>query len=181
MIRGIIYSKTRAALCAGAFCALIAAGALCHHTASSRSSWLRQAADREGILCAQIAGLGECEDSELEAMRGRVRELRARLGSPDAWERLVGHLGAGWVAGPVSREEMGGYLAGVGSISLREPSISDWPRIVEAVRAIEEVPGAGILDFEMRTSGDRERRVVDTVTVVVSTQTARTPKQQLAP
>lgn len=181
MIRGVSYSCSRAVACAVAGCALAAAGALRHHTAGVLSARIRHDSALEAALGARIAGLGPCEASDLEELRGRVRGIRSQLGAPDTWERLARLLGGAWAAGPLKRDDRDGYSNGAGSVSLRQPSISDWPAIVDAMRVIETVPGARVVGFEMRTSGDRERRVVDLVSVAVSTQTESLPAQPRTP
>jgi hypothetical protein len=56
---------------------------------------------------------------------------------------------------------------------MRSPATTDWPDIVDAVKDLEDCPGVRIIEFEMKTSGDRERRSVDLVKIVVAIQTLR--------
>ena len=179
MIRAVAYSKSRAFACAAGVGALLAVCAVRHHVASLRSSWLRLTAGKEGALCAEIAGLGAYESPCLENLRRQVRGFRTNLGAPDTWERLAGLLGKAWTTEPGRREDRDGYSVSVGTVALTAPATSDWPQIVDAVRAVEQVPGVGVVGFEMRTSGDREHRVVDLVKVIVSTQTQRPPQETL--
>ena len=177
MIRGIAYSKSRAAACASALGALVAAGSMRHHVASARLSWQRLDAGREGALLAEIAGMRAYESPGPEDLRSQVRGFRARLGAPDTWEKLCVSLGKAWKAGAVRREDRDGYAASTGAFMLSAPSTSDWSRIVDAVRATEQVPGVGVVGFEMRTSGDREHRTVDLVRIEVSAHTRAAPRE----
>src|SRR5208283_5282899 len=177
VIRGCTCRRSRAAACALAAFALAAAFGLRRHTAGELSELLRRDSAREADLSAKIAGLGPCEAADLEELRDRVRGMRSRLGAPDTWDRLLSVLGGAWAGGSLNLDERDGYAIGAGTVTLRQPSTSDWPAIVDAVRIIETVPGARVCGFEMRTSGDRERRAVDLVSVAVSTQTERLPTQ----
>jgi hypothetical protein len=56
---------------------------------------------------------------------------------------------------------------------LKSPSPADWPAIVEAVRVSEGLPGVGVAEFDMKTSGTRERRTVDSVAILVVVQSRR--------
>jgi hypothetical protein len=181
MIRGFSFRRSRAAACAAAACVLAAALALRRHTAGELSELRSRDDAREAALCSRIAGLGPCDAADLEALRARVRGMRGRLGPPDAWDRLLRLLGGGWESGTVRRDERAGYAVATGTLTLRRPSTSDWPAIVDAVRAIEEAPGAAVTGFEMRTSGDRGRRVVDVVSVGVSAETESPPAQPRSP
>jgi len=171
MIRGCTCRRSRAAACVLAACAFAAAFAVRRHTAGELSELLRQGSAREADLRARIAGLGPCEAADLEELRARVRGMRSRLGAPDTWDRVIRLLGGAWACGPLRLDERDGYAVGTGSVTLRQPTVADWPAIVDAVRAIEGVQGARVCGFEMRTSGDRERRAVDLVSIAVSTQT----------
>lgn len=176
MIRGVSCSNSRVAVCACALGSLAFACAARHHFASLWDARLRQAAASEGFLVESISGLGGCEAADLEALRRRVSGMRTKLGEPDAWKHLEERLGKGWRREPGTREERDGYSVFSGSLVLSSPTTADWPRILDAVKAIGEVPGAGIVGFEMATSGGKERRNVDVARVFVTTQTRKTPK-----
>jgi hypothetical protein len=64
---------------------------------------------------------------------------------------------------------------------LKSPATTDWPQIVDAVKASESLPGVGIVGFEMKTSGDHEHRSVDFVRVVVAIQMLRSEVHPIIP
>ena len=181
MIRGCSYRKSRAFVCAAAALAFGAACMLRRHTAGGLSARMAQNADREATLRGRMAALGPCDLKDVEELRTKVSGMRSRLGAADTWDRLIRSLGAAWEAGPLERKEKEGYAVCAGTLRLRQPSTSDWAAIIDAVRAIEAVPGASVSGFEMRTSGDRVRRAVDVVSVAVSTETERLPLQPRQP
>jgi len=173
MIKGVKYSKrlsVASAACVGAACAM----ALLHqHVASKRFEHTRRAADLAGALSKQIASKSDFEDSNLNALRARVNRFRGQLGPEDAWERLVRQFGEGWTAEVGPRVSKGGYSFQNGSFVLPSPMASDWPRIVEAIKAAEHLPGVGIAKIEMKTSGKLEPRSIDIVRIVVAIHSRR--------
>jgi hypothetical protein len=157
-----------AVLCAtgvGAACLM----ALVHRAlADERTDRRRRAADIESVLSRQIASKEDYGDSNLSELRGRVERFRRQLGPDDAWMRLVRQFGLRWAAEQGPKEDKDGYSIQVGTFLLTSPAASDWPEIIEAVGAAEQLPGVDVKGFEMRSTGSRKSRSVDTVKVVVT-------------
>lgn len=173
MIRGVMFSRTQAALGAAGLAGALVMALVHHALGERRSRWLQEAQERENEVAALIAACGGSDAASLEALRDRVRGFRTRLGPTDTWDRILAQLGAGWRGEPGSREDRGGYAFQEAALSLRSPTTSDWPEILGAVGALEHTPGVSVVGFEMDTSGDRLRRSVDRVKVTVALQTTR--------
>jgi len=173
MIDGVAYSKKRAAVSATGLCAAFAMAWLLHHTGGESREQLRRTADLERNMAGQIAALSDCEGQSLDALRAQVGRFRVQLGPEGAWGRVVRQFGKGWTADAGARDDRDGYSVQAGTFRLLSPATSDWPRIIEAVKASEQLPGVGIVGFEMKTSGDREHRSVSLVKVELAVQTLR--------
>jgi hypothetical protein len=174
MIRGISYSKPIAAAAMGAL-ALGGVLFLLRTSASARlSEQRREAAEAEGKIRRQIAGLSAYESGNLEDLHRRISRFRERLGTDGTWESLVRRLGSGWVAESGARDDRKGYFLQAGTLSLVAHTVEEWPVIVDAVRVIEAVPGVAVSGFEMRASGSGERRSLDKATVQVEIQASST-------
>jgi hypothetical protein len=145
-----------------------------HHLASDWGEQLHRAEDLEGNLSKQIAARADCRDSDLDALRARVGTFRGQLGPEDAWERLVRQFGKGWAAEAGPTDGRDGYSIQIGTFVLLSPAASDWPAIVELVKAAEHLPGVGIAGFEMKSRGSRDRCAVDLVKIKVAIQSRRT-------
>jgi hypothetical protein len=174
MIKGVQYSK---ALAGGAAASVIAACAMSWRHLELGASIARQrqrAAVAEAKLTSEIAARSMYEGESLEALRDQVGRSRIRLGDAGTWGRLVGQLGDGWAADSGATEDKAGYVIRYGTIRLLAPSIADWPRIVGAVKDSEAMRGVGIAEFEMRTSGDHDRRSLDLVRILVAVHSSRT-------
>jgi hypothetical protein len=122
-----------------------------------------------------------CEQSDLDALQVRVRRNRILLGPADSWDQLVRLFGKRWKSEAGSRDDREGYSIQVGTFRLQAPTIWDWPHVIDSVSASENLPGIGVIGFEMKTSGDRERRSVDLVKVVVIIQSLRSNAFQISP
>jgi hypothetical protein len=171
MIVGVAYSKPRAALSAAGLAAAFAMAWLQHHITGERHERLRQTTDLERNLANKIAAMSDFEDRNRDELRAQVDKFRVQLGPEGAWNRLVRQFGKDWTVDAGPRDDMDGYSVQVGTFRLQSPVTSDWSKIVEAVKASEQLPGVGIVGFEMKTSGDREHRSVNFVRVEVAIQT----------
>jgi hypothetical protein len=174
MIKGVQYSR---ALAGGAAASVIAACAMSwrHFELSANvAQQRRRAAVAESKLTSEIAARSMYEGESLDALREQVVRSRVQLGDAGTWGRLVTRFGDGWTAETGPTEDKGGYVIRYGTIRLLAPSVADWPKIVEAVRDSEAMRGVGIAEFEMRTSGDRDRRSLDLVRILVAAQSSRT-------
>jgi hypothetical protein len=134
----------------------------------------RLAAVAEAKLTSEITAKSMYEGESLDALREQVGRSRVQLGDPGTWGRLVRQFGDGWTAESGPTEDRGGYVIRYGTVRLLAPSVTDWPRIVEAVKDSEAMRGVGIAEFEMRASGDRDRRSLDLVRILVAVQSSRT-------
>jgi hypothetical protein len=174
MIRGIQYSRP-----------LVAAGAVAV-VASCTMIWLslelnakiseqrRRASSLEASLSGQIAAKSVYESEDLDALRDKVGRFRVRLGSEGTWERLVRQFGDGWTAESGPKDDKNGYCIQYGTFKLLSPAVADWPKIIEAVKDSEAIPGVGVAEIEMKSSGGHDRRSLDLVRILVAVQTSRT-------
>jgi hypothetical protein len=173
MTRGIAYSKP---LAAAAAAAVFATSAMCwlHTTTNTKLSELRKrdAAVEDG-LGAQIAAMAPYENGDLETLRAQVGRYRTRLGSKGTWDRLVRRLGSGWIAESGPKYDKSGYSIQLGTFKLVSHAVSDWPEIVNVVKELETIPGVGISEFSMKTSGSGNRRTLDTASIAVVIQADR--------
>jgi hypothetical protein len=168
MIRGVTYSDRLLALCIAAVGAVCAMAWLRQHLEGDWLEQRRRAADLEGVLSRQVTAMSDCDDSHLNALRALVDRFRGQLGTEDPWGRLVLLFGKDWTAEPGPRDQGAGYLTQIGTFVMLAPSVSDWPGIVDAVRSAEQLPGVGIAGLEMRSTGDRDHRSLETVKIVVA-------------
>lgn len=168
MTRGVAYSRHALAL-GSAGLGVAWAMVLVHHlVAAVRTEHWRRAAELEGSLTKQVAARSDYEDSKLDAQRARVGSFRSRLAPGNTWDSLVRLFGKGWTAEPGPSDVREGFSLQAGTFILVSPAASDWPQIVEAVEAAEQRTGVGIASFEMKSSGNAERRTVDLVKIVVA-------------
>jgi hypothetical protein len=174
MNRGFAFSRSLATACSAAVAA--ACAALCIHARIGSLILDRQrgAAQWEASLTAQIASRSEFEGDRLESLRGRVRRARLQLGSEDTWDRVVRRFGERWSVEAGPRDDRDGCSIQSGTFRLKSPALADWPGIVDAIGDSEALPGVGVEDLDMKTSGGLERRSLDSVTIRVSVQTRRT-------
>jgi hypothetical protein len=160
----------------GAAAAMIAACAMTwrHHGLAARISEERsRAATVEANLNAEIAANSMYDSTSLTALRDRVGRSRIRLGDEATWGRLAGRFGEGWTVEAGAADEKGEHSIQYGTIRLQSPSVADWPKIVEAVADLEAMPGVGIAELEMTSSGGRDRRSLDLVRILVAVHTKR--------
>jgi hypothetical protein len=173
MIRGVSYSKPLAAAGAASIVAACAMYWLRAGAAVNLEDGRRRAFGLEGELAAQIVAWSGFDDGKLSALRDQVKLFRVRLGPAGTWERLIAHLGDRWTEEGTSRDDRNGCTIQLGAFSLKSPSVTDWPRIVEALRDSEALPGVGITEFQMKASGSREHRSIDLVRFRVAVRTRR--------
>jgi hypothetical protein len=174
MIRGVQYSRPAAI---GAAAAAVAVGAVTwqHHALGARILEQRaRAAAVEERLNGEIAANSMYESDRLTALRDQVGRSRIRLGDAATWGRIAGRFGEGWTLETGAIDEKGDHSIQYGTIRLPSPSVADWPKIVEAVTDLEAIPGVGIAEFEMTSSGGRDRRSMDLVRILVAVHTRRT-------
>jgi len=173
MIKGVQYSKP---LAAGGAAAVIAAFvAIWQHfeLGANISEQGRSAAIAESNLRSEVAAKSMFESEDLKALRDRMSRSRIQFGDEGTWGRLVRRVGDRWSAEAGPTDDKGGTSTRYGTIRLLSPSVTDWARIVEAVTDSEETPGVGVAEFEMRTSGSRDRRSLDLVRILIAIQTSR--------
>jgi hypothetical protein len=173
MIRGVAFSKWRVAAFAAGIGSASTAALLYHRDGINRSERLAEIAGQQSDLVAKIAVKSSFEQSALDALRNKVNRFRLDLGPEGSWDRAVRLLGKAWAANAGTRDEREGYSVQKGSFSLQSPATNDWPQIIEAVKSLGQIPGVCIIGFEMKTGGDRVRRSVDLVKIVVAVQTLR--------
>ncbi len=173
MTRGIVYSKRLAAASAVAIAAACATFWLSAQLKSKVLKRQHSAAALAASLSAQIAAKSEFEDERLEMLRDHVRRIRLQLGTDDTWDRMVRKFGERWAVEPGPKENRNGSSVQRGVFRLRSPRLTDWPEIIENVKNAEALPGVGIAQFEMNTSGSLVRRSLDSVTILVAVQTRR--------
>jgi hypothetical protein len=178
MTRGVSYSRWCAAASAAGVGAALFAVLLHHHEIRGRSGRLEEIAAQENDLLAQIAAKSGFDRPAMEALRARVGRFRIHLGPDGSWDRAVRLMGKAWAADAGAREDREGYSVQAGTFRLQSPATNDWPQIVDAVRALGQIPGVGVIGFEMRTSGERERRSVELVEILVAVQTLRSAPAQ---
>ena len=173
MIRGLVFSRVLAAASSAAIAAACAMFWTLAELQSKNSEHQRRASGIEAGLSAQIAAKSEFERDRLEALRIRVGLFRVHLGTANTWDRLVKRFGAGWTIEAGPSEDRNGCSVQYGVFSLKSPELSDWPGIIEILKDSEGLPGVGIVEFEMKTSGNLERRSLDLVRIHVAVQTGR--------
>lgn len=173
MIRGIEYSKPLAAACATAIIASCTMAWLRVGLNAKISEQRRRASTLESNLTGQMEAKSEYDDENLNALRERVGRLRTQLGPDGTWERVAGQFGDGWKSEPGPSDDKNGYSVRYGTFKLLSPAVTDWAKIVEAVRNSEAIPGVAIAEFEMKTSGGRDRRSLDLVRILVAVRTSR--------
>jgi hypothetical protein len=172
MNRGVKFSKP---LASAAAAAMVAACALSWAQIEKRaeiSDQSRRGSARETELSSQIAERSEFDDSSLGRLRKRADQFRGRLGSAGTWERAVNRLGAAWLVASVRQEDRLGCKVQTGTFSLSSTSVGIWPDIVSAVGDLETIPGVGVVKFEMRTSGNVDRRSLDIARIILVVRTS---------
>lgn len=173
MTRGVSFSRPLAAAAAAALAAVCAVAGAHAELRSLTSFRMGRATELERSLREQIEAKSGCDRDRLEALHEQVSRLRVQVGAEDTWNRMIRIFGDAWSTETLSREDRSGCSFQTGVMRLKSPSLADWPGIVEAVRACEGLPGVGIAEFEMKTSGTRERRELDSVRIVVVVQSRR--------
>jgi len=126
-------------------------------------------------LSARVESLVEFDDAHLKAQREKVERFRMRLGAGATWDRVLSKVGA-WVQETAATSESGAFVTRTGRFRMKSPSVSDWPQIVETVSSLESIPGIGISQLELKSSGSATQRSLDFVGMVVVVQMARAQK-----
>jgi len=173
MTRGLIFSK---ALAAAAAAALIAASATYWVRAAAKTDLVaqrRQAATAERELRTRVDAMAAYESENLDSLRRQVGRFRTHLGTESTWDGLVRALGSGWSAEIGPRDDRGAYSIQLGTLTLVSHAVGEWPGIVDALGQLEAMPGVGIAEFEMKTSGSSDSRTLDTARMGVVIQTTR--------
>jgi len=120
-----------------------------------------------------IAHLAPFDDGQLALARRRAHEHPARFAVDGDWDRWAAALGGDWQISPREIIAHPTYTVSKATARLIAPSVADWSRIVAAVGEIERRPGFGVLEIELASSGDRRRRAMETVRLVVAMGAAR--------
>jgi hypothetical protein len=170
MIKGIEYSKRLAALCALVLSATVAMVCLYEEMETRRHLRLNAYGNAVRCIAEQIAARADCEDSDLVALRGKVERSRSLLGSKDTLEILVRTFGTGWSIISNAKDDRSGFEVQLSTFRMRNPTLGDWQKIVDLVGSLEQLPGVGIENFRMNTSGDIEHREVSVVEVIVESR-----------
>jgi len=179
--RGLSFSRGVAASAALALAAAAAMFGLKSAVGSRALEARRIAALLQSDLSGRIAAQSGCGDRDLQALREQVGLFRRHLGQEGSWGRIVQLLGKRWTVEGRETEEGKGYSTESGAFRMLSPAVADWPGIVEAVGSLETMPGAGIIEFRMKSSGSRELRSLDTVKIVVSVRTRRAGAEKGGP
>jgi hypothetical protein len=180
MIRGVTYARAWA-LAAGAALATAGGATAWLVRSSSRATSERVAQVRRADdLGRAIALKGAFDDAHLEEARNRARLHPVPLAVAGAWQGWAKSLGVGW---QISRPEVrrhAAYAVSVATVRLVAPAVSDWPRVLAAVRETESRPGFGVLEVELRSEGDQRDRSMQSVSLVVG-MGARLPAEVGSP
>ncbi len=165
MNRGVTFSRRRAWGCA-AMCVVAACAAASHHRAA-RDRFVANARQRalEAQLAIRIEGLAAFSDANLERRRGELAGARAQMSGQSEWEGFLRAVPTTWRVEAGVPSERGSYAVSRTTLSLVSPEPSDWPAVVDLVGSLEQVRGARVSRFEMRTRGDRQLRSVESVEV----------------
>ncbi len=173
MIKGLAFSTGLAAASSTAIAAACVMFWTRTELQSKATEHQRRNSDIESGLSAEIAAKSEFESDRLKSLKSRAGLLRVHLGAADTWDRLVKRFGAGWTVEAGPKDERSGCTFQYGSFTLKSPVLADWPGIIETLKDSERLPGVGIAEIEMKTSGNLERRSLDSVRILVAVQTGR--------
>jgi hypothetical protein len=173
MTKGATCSRWSLVFCGAAIVAGLSGAMAQRHVVHVRLDDRSRVEDSERDLASQIGARSGCDQADLDALRDRVGRFRIQLGPSDSWNRLAVQFGKGWKAEGTARDDWKGYSVQEGELRMRSPDTSDWPAILETVKALECTTGVRITGFEMRTSGEHERRSVDLVRIAVAIQMQR--------
>jgi hypothetical protein len=166
--RGVAFSRPLLVAALAGVGAAAAMAALHRHLVGEADERRRDGEQAQAALASAIAGMYDCGDPDLAALRARVARFRGGLGSEDSWARLARQFGARWNAEEGVSDAKAGYSIQPGVFFLASPAPSDWPTILETVGAAESQPGVEIVAIEMKSSGDKERRSLDLVKIAVA-------------
>jgi hypothetical protein len=165
MTRGVAYSKP---LAVAAMIALGAAGTMLWArlaTEAGLSKLRRDSAADKRALQTRIAAMSDCETENVDSLRREVSRFRVNLAAFGTWESLASSLGP--------KEERNGYSIQLGTLRLLSHAVGEWPEIVSTVGRLEALPGVGIAELEMKTSGTGDRRSLETTRILVVIQASR--------
>jgi hypothetical protein len=173
MTRGVTYSKP---LAVAAMIALGAAGTMLSArlaTEARLSKLQRDSAADERALQTRIAAMSDYETENVASLRREVSRFRVNLAAFGTWESLVASLGSAWDCEPGPKDERNGYSIQLGTLRLLSHAVGEWPEIVNTVGRLEALPGVGIAELEMKTSGTGDRRSLETTRILVVIQASR--------
>jgi hypothetical protein len=167
MNAGIQYSKPLAVLCALAVCTASLPFLYYRRNAAERTLQIKvlESLARNGAL--QIAARSSFGDSNLASLRLRAAQSQALFAPGDTLDMVVGQLASSWSAESGPNLDRDGFRIQSRKLSMISPSLTDWPKVVDILGALERLPGVGITKFEMRTSGDSDHRNVDKLEIDV--------------
>jgi len=168
MVKGVAYSKPWALAALVGILVAASAGVwrAAVRTDVTRETDAENRRRRERLQT--IAHLAPFDDGQLALARRRAREHPARFAVDADWDRWVAGLGGDWQISPREIVIHPSYTVSKATARLIAPSVGDWSRIVAAVGEIERRPGFGVVEIELASSGDRRRRTMETVRLVVA-------------
>jgi hypothetical protein len=177
MIRGIAYSRSRAVASGIAVAAMVAVLALRIGTARTlrgeRASGV--AVDRD--LASRIDALSPYDDRHLALLREKVSRFRVRLGQFGSWDRIVARMGERWSMEPGEAADRGDYSVQSGTFRMKSAFAADWPEILDVVGFVEDLPGAGIGELEIRSAEQGPKGALGVVRIVVILHSAKAARR----
>ena len=129
---------------------------------------MRSDAADESAVASQIAAISGCKDEDLELLSAKIGHIRLQMGDGGTWTQIEAKLGSQWRPQGASWTEKSGFSLRTEILERQHPEIDDWPEIARAVKAWEAIPGVSVVAFQIKTSGGRDRRILDAVTVTLS-------------
>ncbi len=168
MNRGFTCSRDSALLASAAAAAAAGALLLWAHLGSTLAAHLGRSASVEGDLLGRIAARSDYTSERLASLRAEVGRLRSHLGDAGAWESVGRVFGVRWRSEAGPWVKTGDLATRTGSFSMISPTVADWAKILETIGKLEAIPGAGVVEFQMKAGGGREQGSLDTVRVLVS-------------
>jgi len=125
----------------------------------------RQLRQRAASLGAEVAGRRDYAPVQLQALRRKVKQVRANGAALDAWNRLETRLASHWrpeAASAPSPHPDATHLVGRTFVYL-EPRVGDWAEILDCVQDVEALPGLAVDTLEMVAAHDASSRAFATV------------------
>lgn len=173
MNRGFTCSKASAAFAAASMAAAGAMFALRSNLGLRIAEHRVRAASLENDLSIRISARSEYDEANLDSLRSEVGQFRTQLGPPGGWERVAGLFARRWKMEAEPTSEARDFESQSCTFRMISPKVSDWPEIMDTVKEVEAVPGAGIMEIQIQAAGGREHVNLETVRVLVSVRTRR--------